>query len=104
MYMNTEMTKEEIYEYGKKLVDNSKTAEEIELENKINFEIGLVEVRLNKVRESIKYYADRAVTELEFFGKTDYWKATNNIIKQYKAERSELNSQLRMLKEILKSA
>ena len=29
MYMNSDMTKEEIYEYGKKLVDNSKTVEEL---------------------------------------------------------------------------
>lgn len=34
MYMNTNMSKEEIYEYGKKLVDNSKSQAEIELENK----------------------------------------------------------------------
>lgn len=32
MYMNSNMSKSDIYEYGKKLVDNSKTDEEIKLE------------------------------------------------------------------------
>lgn len=39
MYMNTDMTKAEIYEYGKKLVDNSKTEAELALEAKIESEI-----------------------------------------------------------------
>ena len=39
MYMNTDMTKAEIYEYGKKLVDNSKTERELEIEAQVNKEI-----------------------------------------------------------------
>lgn len=39
MYMNSDMSKQEIYEYGKKLVDNSKTEAEIEAEEKAKKEI-----------------------------------------------------------------
>lgn len=39
MYMNSDMSKAEIYEYGKKLVDNSKTEQELELEARIKREI-----------------------------------------------------------------
>ena len=39
MYMNTDMSKQEIYEYGKKLVDNSKTEQELKLEAEIKAEI-----------------------------------------------------------------
>jgi len=39
MYMNSDMSKAEIYEYGKKLVDNSKSEEEIRIENEIKAEI-----------------------------------------------------------------
>ena len=33
LYMNSDLTKEQIYEYGKKLVDNSKSEEQINFEN-----------------------------------------------------------------------
>ena len=40
IYMNDDtVSKQDIYEYGKKLVDNSKTEAEIEFENQINAEI-----------------------------------------------------------------
>ena len=52
IYMNTDCTKEHIYEMGKKLVDNSKTEEELELEAKIKAEI-------KEYREEKKYYENR---------------------------------------------
>lgn len=39
MYMNSDMSKAEIYEYGKKLVDNSKSEAELKLEAQIKAEI-----------------------------------------------------------------
>ena len=39
IYMNTDCTKEHIYEMGKKLVDNSKSDEQIKFENGIKKEI-----------------------------------------------------------------
>lgn len=35
MYMNSDLTKEQIYEYGKKLVDNSKSEKELVFEAKM---------------------------------------------------------------------
>lgn len=44
MYMNSDMTKAEVYEYGKKLVDNNyKTPEQIALEERITAEIEMHE-------------------------------------------------------------
>lgn len=39
IYMNTDCTKEHIYEIGRKLVDNSKSEKELELEARVNAEI-----------------------------------------------------------------
>jgi hypothetical protein len=39
IYMNTDCSKEHIYDMGKKLMDNSKTEEEIRLEKEIKAEI-----------------------------------------------------------------
>lgn len=53
MYMNTHMTKEEVYEYGRKLVDNSKSKEQFELEEKIREHIELD-------KNEYKYYKERS--------------------------------------------
>lgn len=66
MYMNSDLTKQEIYEYGKKLVDNSKTEKEIEFENNLR----------NKLKELKREYQvakERAKTY------TDYYKEDNDI-------------------------
>lgn len=39
MYMNSDMTKAEIYEYGKKLVDNSKSEAQLKVEAEVKDEI-----------------------------------------------------------------
>ena len=54
MYMNSDMTKAEIYEYGKKLVDNSKSLEEISMENKINGEINDLKKEMKELKEEIE--------------------------------------------------
>jgi hypothetical protein len=97
MYMNTEMTKEEIYEYGKKLVDNSKTEEEIETERKIKEEI-------EAYKYFIEYNNDRiaAIKEYrEMFGKdeADYWRRQE--IKQRQDENRYYRAQIKALKEII---
>lgn len=50
LYMNSNMTKEEIYEYGKKLVNNTKTPAEIELENRIYGDIKALQVENSEHR------------------------------------------------------
>lgn len=68
MYMNSDMSKAEIYEYGKKLVDNSKTEEEIELERGIKEEI---EYHKEEVKRFKEYLADEV-------GRMDYWKTAGD--------------------------
>ena len=46
MYMNTDMTKDQIYEYGKKLVDNTKSEKEIAFEKEIKEQIESEKKRL----------------------------------------------------------
>lgn len=58
IYMNTNCSKEHIYEMGKKLVDNSKSPERIELEEKIKAEIAEIKDEieaLKKNAESFRY-------------------------------------------------
>ena len=104
MYMNTDMTKEEIYEYGKKLVDNSKTAEELKWEAERKADIEILKGLVEENKQTIKYYSEAAVAELKYFGETDYWRNACRIIKKYKAINRGYNERIRQLKEILKSA
>ena len=58
MYMNTEMTKQDVYEYGKKLVDNSKSPEQIEFEEGIKTEIEFHKHRIEAYKSDLSYYKD----------------------------------------------
>jgi hypothetical protein len=56
MYMNSDMTKAEIYEYGKKLVDNSKSEEQLKLEAEIKAEIKELKEQLKDATEKARRY------------------------------------------------
>lgn len=56
MYMNSDMSKEEIYEYGKKLVDNSKSEEQIMFEKGIREQIDEYKTVIKQNKEDIKTY------------------------------------------------
>lgn len=56
MYMNSDMSKAEIYEYGKKLVDNSKSEEELRIEAEIKSEIEHQKDLLDYHKREIGYY------------------------------------------------
>lgn len=58
MYMNSDLSKQDIYEYGKKLVDNSKSEAQVAIEQ--------------KVKAEIEYYKEQI--ELEKCGR-DYFKS-----------------------------
>ncbi len=60
MYMNSDMSKAEIYEYGKKLVDNSKSAAEIEAEAKLAEEIRIREDKIKELKKCNEHY-DREI-------------------------------------------
>jgi hypothetical protein len=71
MYMNSDMSKEEIYEYGKKLVDNSKSAEQLEFERKLKAEIEDLKKELAKQKEIVNTYAEYVKGDPT----DDFWKA-----------------------------
>lgn len=73
MYMNSDLTKQEIYEYGKKLVDNSKSEKEIQLENQLRTE-------LKELKEQYKAAMEEANRYKAFYkeDKDQYWKNQNN--------------------------
>ena len=56
MYMNSDMSKEEIYEYGKKFVDNSKSEEQIMFEKGIREQIDEYKTVIKQNKEDIKTY------------------------------------------------
>lgn len=56
LYMNSDLSKEEIYEYGCKLVDNSKTAEELEFERNVNNQIDDLKAQLKIILAEEKRY------------------------------------------------
>lgn len=70
MYMaDDSITKAEIYEYGKKLVDNSKTAKELEIEANWKAELKELNRQLDNHKAQIKQY-----TEYYKMDKDVYWK------------------------------
>ena len=54
LYMNSDLTKEQIYEYGKKLINNALTASQIEWNNDIDEQIA-------GLQEQVEYYKGEAV-------------------------------------------
>lgn len=102
MYMNSDMSKAEIYEYGKKLVDNSKSEVEIEVERKVNAEIEEHKAEIAKYKgwieqneELLNYWKERMDKEMIAFYR--------NPIKHWKAEIRYHRSQIAALKWILNS-
>ena len=59
-YMNFDWTKEQVYEMGKKIVDNSPSKEERELIEQINADIDRDKERITFLKEQIEVYASMA--------------------------------------------
>ena len=81
--MNSDMSKAEIYEYGKKLVDNSKSEKELQLEAQIKEEIEEHKAEIAKYKGWIKenevfagYWKEQGDKEMVAFYKnpTKSWK------------------------------
>lgn len=100
MYMNSNMSKAEIYEYGKKLVDNSKSEEEIRFEAEIKSQIDEAKDRIDYYKKEISYR--ESMIEL--------WKEDNDTymidterrtIKYCKGEIKTLRNEINALKWVL---
>ena len=91
MYMNSDMTKVEIYEYGKKLVDNSKSAAEIELERQIAETIQDYKNQIAYHEQEIEFYRNCKEQGLDLFN----YKAT---MSYHREQIRDMKSRIRLLK------
>lgn len=96
LYMNSNKTKEEIYEYGKKLVDNSLTQQQIEFNEGIDRDIA-------DIRRDIQDNKDEAsrLAEDYIYWKTrapDYAKQVYENLKRTNRERIEMRRKIKWLK------
>lgn len=99
MYMNSDMTKAQIYEYGKKLVDNSKSEAELKAEAEIKVEI-------EEVKDEIKWYKEKAQLYTEFLTcgvalSLEEEKEYKKWVKHYKNEIKTLKGKIAALKWVL---
>lgn len=97
MYMNSEMTKAQIYEYGKKLVDNSKSEKQIQIENEIRSEIESLKSDIEYYRREYDRYSEYAKTEPR---SSIYYKVYRDDAKRYKDEIRKLKNKIAMLKSL----
>ena len=100
MYMNSDMTKAEIYEYGKKLVDNSKTESELKVEKEMNERIE----ELKKQIADEKAIMDSKQEFLELFkadGDKEMVRFYRNTIKSCKERLSYLKKEIAGCKWVL---
>ena len=100
IYMNTDCSKAHIYDMGKKLVDNSKSPEQIEFENKINAEIQKHKDRIAEVKEWLE--ADQE--SLKYWTRYDdkeMIKHCKNAIRYWKQEIKENRTRINELKWVL---
>lgn len=100
MYMNSDMSKAEIYEYGKKLVDNSKSEAELKVEAEVKAEIEEHKKEIAQYKEWIKqneeilsYWKERMDKEMVAFYR--------NPIKSWKEEIRYHRNQIAALKWVL---
>ena len=101
IYMNDDsISKAEIYEMGKKLMDNSKTEEEIKFENELKSEIGCYKEDIKKYQTEIKQY--QALLKDEVYAYDDelkrHWR---NSIRWCKEDIKRLRNKIASLKFIL---
>lgn len=97
MYMNSNMSKSDIYEYGKKLVDNSKTEKELQLEQEIKEQVAEYKKYIKANKEWIDYHTMMAVIYKEN-GDKEGERRQREQIKQFKAENRRLRDVIRFLK------
>lgn len=67
MYSNSDITKQQIYEYGKKLVNNDKSKEQIAFENEIKAEIADYKQRILDYKRWVEYYKEVGNKEMTKF-------------------------------------
>ena len=99
IYMNTDCTKEHIYDMGKKLVDNSKSQERLALEEKIKVEIEECERQMEEYKEEAERY--RMYLEDEMIKTSSYCDSLRESIKRDEQEIKACRASIKRLKWVL---
>lgn len=100
IYMNTDCTKEHIYEMGKKLVDNSKTEEEIALENQYKEEIASLKRDIEIHKDFVKYYTAMA-EQSEWDEDAELLKNDKRMAKYHKDEAKACRARIKEIKWLM---
>ena len=98
MYMNSDMTKDEIYEYGKKLVDNSKSEETIRIEQQIRREIEECKETISYWKADVERYQMYLASFVNTIEDEKYYKQQ---IKNDRAEIRRLQNKIKALKWVI---
>lgn len=99
IYMNTDCTKEHIYDMGKKLVDNSKSQERLALEEKIKVEIEECKRQMEEYKEEAERY--RMYLEDEMIKTSSYCDSLRESIKRDEQEIKACRASIKRLKWVL---
>lgn len=100
MYMNSDMSKTEIYEYGKKLVDNSKTEKELALEAEVKEEIEKIKTEIKSDKHWVSYYKSQKEYNKSVGDK--FWTDENRRMERYYTEEiKKLRNRISALKWVL---
>lgn len=100
MYMNSDMSKAEIYEYGKKLVDNSKSEAELEVEAEVKAEIEAAKAEIESDKHWVSYY--KAQKEYNKSVGDKFWTDENRRMERYYTEEiKKLRNRISALKWVL---
>lgn len=100
MYMNTDMSKSEIYEYGKKLVDNSKSEAELKLEAEIKERIANLKAEIESEKSYIEWKTE-LMSNYKEAGFKDDVKMVHATIKSAKERIAGLRREIAGLKWVL---
>lgn len=100
IYMNSDCTKEHIYEMGKKLVDNSKSESELNVEAEVNAEIAELKKQIEANKHWIAYYKEQKNYNKSVGDK--YWeKEYRRMERYYTDENKRLKNRIEALKWVL---
>ena len=100
IYMNSDCTKEHIYQMGKKLADNSKSESELKVEAEVNAEIAELKEQIESNKHWIAYYKEQKNYNKSIGDK--YWEKENRRMEQYYTdENKRLRNRIEALKWVL---
>ena len=96
LYVNSDLTKEEIFEYGKKLVNNDLTDAQVEWNRQVDEEIAEYKEKIETLKVELKNCEDGKKAWAENYWDTEWW---DREIKYTKRELKRIRALIRGLKE-----